>query len=149
VHSYLFEIYCTSSFVSELASAVRKQDARIIWKFRRPVTRCTIVRAAWTMLWTAVLRVSNALAYACGLAFGLRGCRSWSSASRGLAESGSTPLSSAGQMLDESGCGLFVFGSMWMVGMAHIRSAMLIQKGNQRLWLMVEEANEGPMKATT
>ena len=44
---------------------------------------------------------------------------------------------------------LFVSGRRYMVGIAAKRSAMPIQNGNQRLWLIVKDAREGPINATT
>jgi hypothetical protein len=39
VHSYLFDMYCTRSFVSELASAVKKNEHRRTWKFRHDLLK--------------------------------------------------------------------------------------------------------------
>ena len=44
---------------------------------------------------------------------------------------------------------LFVSGRKYIVGIVAKRSAMLIQNGNQRLWLIVKDAREGPINATT
>jgi hypothetical protein len=115
VHSYRFEIYCTSNLVSELARAVRKNETRRIWKCRRPVTKCISLRTARMTLCKTPGFVSKALEYRLGLPF--------RSSSNG-------PASSIDAIVVI--WVLLVAGSMLIVGIAHARSAMLIQKGSQR-----------------
>ena len=122
--------------MSELASAVSKNDARRSWKFRRPMMSRISVIIVCIMRLEGLLCTSKALEHL----IGLEGrCPSKGSAS-GAAGSGS------GKYLLGW---LFVSGRKYIVGIVAKRSAMLIQNGNQRLWLIVKDAREGPINATT